>query len=170
MADGRENLIENKIRTAEEAREKGARGGRASGVARRRKKTIRDGIKAMMEEGAPDKVKAAFAKSGFDVDSNYDAIIASIMMGAIKGQPKMVDKVIQMVGEDIWAEARKAEANIAKEKLKIEKQKAELEAEKQRIWAEAVKAQQTAQMEDDGFLEALKGTAKDDWSDTDADH
>ncbi len=167
MANGRENIIPNTIRTTEEARKRGRNGGKASGEARRRKKTIKEGIKAMMEEGAPDKVKAAFLKNGFDIDSNYDAIVASIMMGAIKGNPKMVDKVIQMAGEDIWAEARKAEAEIAKERLKIEKQKAELEAEKQRIWAEAVKAHENAQMEDDGFIEALKGTAKDDWSDAD---
>lgn len=169
MAHGYENVTKNKVTTTEEARKRGSNGGKASGIARRRKKTIREGIKAMMEEGAPDKVKLAFSKNGFDVESNYDAVIASIMMGAIKGQPKMVDKVIQMVGEDIFANARKAEAEIAKEKLKIEKQKAELEAEKQRIWAEAVKAQEAAQMEDDGFLDALKGTAKEDWSGDDED-
>ena len=170
MADGRENLIPHSERSKEEARENGRKGGIASGVARRRNKTIRAGIKAMMQEGTPDKVKAAFAKNGFEVESNYDAIVASIMMGAIKGQPKMVDKVVQMIGEDVWANARKAEAQIAKEKLKIEKQKAELEAEKQRLWAEALKAHESAQMEDDGFLEALKGTAKDDWSDADEDN
>lgn len=144
------------------SQEEAKRGGKASGESRRRKKTIKAGIKAMMEEGAPEKIKAAFAKSGYDVDSNYDAIIASILMGAIKGNPKMVDRVIEMIGED-------AKTEMARQRLKLEKKKAALEAAKQKAVIEAVKAQQAAQMEDDGFLEALKGTASEDWGDEDDD-
>ena len=144
------------------SQEEAKRGGKASGESRRRKKTIKAGIKAMMEEGAPEKIKAAFAKSGYDVDSNYDAIIASILMGAIKGNPKMVDRVIEMIGED-------AKTEMARQRLKLEKKKAALEAAKQKAVIEAVKAQQAAQMEDDGFLEALKGTAVEDWGDEDDD-
>ena len=144
------------------SQEEAKRGGKASGESRRRKKTIKAGIKAMMEEGAPEKIKAAFAKSGYDVDSNYDAIIASILMGAIKGNPKMVDRVIEMIGED-------AKTEMARQRLKLEKKKAALEAAKQKAVIEAVKAQQAAQMEDDGFLEALKGTASEDWGEEDDD-
>ena len=74
----------------------------------------------------------------------------------------MVDRVIEMIGED-------AKTEMARQRLKLEKKKAALEAAKQKAVIEAVKAQQAAQMEDDGFLEALKGTASEDWGEEDDD-
>lgn len=121
----------------------------------------------MMDEQAPDKIKAAFDRNGYDVATHREAITAAILMGAMQGNPKMVDKALELVGEDYRRKAREAEIEIQKERFEIEKAKAELEAEKARVWMEAVKNQQEAEMEDDGFMDALKGTAKEDWGDED---
>lgn len=167
MATSDEKKKRGRLFTAETAAENGRKGGIASGKAKRRKKSIKAGIKAMMEDAAPDQVKAAFSGAGYDVDDNHDAVVAAIIMGAIKGDPRMTEKVIELLGESERDKARKAELKIAKERLKIDQEKAALEAEKQRIWMETLKAQEAAQMEDDGFMEALKGTASEDWSDED---
>lgn len=162
-----QNLIRNEDLTPSQRRENARKAAKASVEARRKKKTIKEGIKAMMNEAAPDKVKAAFSRVGYEVDSNYEAVIAAIMMGAIKGNPRMMDKIIDMLGENEKDKARKAELKIARARLKIEQEREEREAEKQRVWVEAIKARETAQMEDDGFIDALKGTAAQDWSEDD---
>lgn len=167
------NLIDNSKRTPKEVRENASKGGKASGKARREKKAIKEGILAIMNEQAPDGVKKAYRKNGYDVETNTDAVVAAILTGAIKGNPKMVDRVLEVLGEDAKTEARKAEVAIQKERLKIEQEKAELdkeratlENERQKLWLEAVKAQQGQgeELPDDGFLDALNGSALEDWN------
>ena len=153
----------------EEAKKNGSKGGIASGKARRERKTFKKALQLIIDEEAPDKIKKAFAKNGYDVDTNREAVIASILMGAMQGNPKMVDKVMELLGEDYKMKAREAEVKIQKDRLKMDKEKAAIEKQKAEVWMEAVKDQQEAEMEDDGFIEAIKGTTKDDWSDYDVD-
>ena len=162
-----DNLIKNEDLTPSERRESARRAGIASGKARREKKTFRECLKLMMDEQAPDKIRSAFDRNGYDVTTHREAITAAILMGAMQGNPKMVDKAHELMGEDYRKAAREAEIKIQKERFELEKAKADLEAEKARVWMEAVKNQQEAEMEDDGFMDALKGTATEDWTDED---
>ena len=164
---GTENLIPVTMRTKEEARAISVKGGKQSGKARAEKKTFKECLKLMMDEQAPDKIRSAFDRNGYDVTTHREAITAAILMGAMQGNPKMVDKALELLGEDYKKAAREAEIQIQKERFELEKAKADLEAEKAKIWMEAVKSQQEAEMEDDGFLDALKETATEDWNDED---
>ena len=143
----------------------GKKGGKKSGEVRRAKATFRESLKLMMDETAPEKIRAAFDKNGYDVTTHREAITAAILMGAMQGNPKMVDKALELLGEDYKMNARLDEVKIQKERLKMEQNKVAIEEAKAKAWMEAVKNQQEAEMEDDGFMDALKGTAKDDWSD-----
>ena len=162
---GTDNLIPVTKRTKEEAREISRNGGKKSGETRRAQKTFRESLKLMMDETAPEKIRAAFDKNGYDVTTHREAITAAILMGAMQGNPKMVDKALELLGEDYKMNARLDEVKIQQERLKMEQKKVAIEEAKAEAWMEALKNQQEAEMEDDGFMDALKGTAKDDWSD-----
>ena len=162
---GTDNLIPITSRSSEETREMGKKGGKKSGETRRAQKTFRESLKLMMDETAPEKIRAAFDKNGYDVTTHREAITAAILMGAMQGNPKMVDKALELLGEDYKMNARLDEVKIQKERLKMEQNKVAIEEAKAKAWMEALKNQQEAEMEDDGFMDALKGTAKDDWSD-----
>lgn len=162
---GTDNLIPITSRSSEETREMGKKGGKKSGEVRRAKATFRESLKLMMDETAPEKIRAAFDKNGYDVTTHREAITAAILMGAMQGNPKMVDKALELLGEDYKMNARLDEVKIQKERLKMEQNKVAIEEAKAKAWMEALKNQQEAEMEDDGFMDALKGTAKDDWTD-----
>ena len=106
---GTDNLIPGDKRTQEEARENGRKGGKRSGEVRREKKTFKECLKIMMDETAPEKIRAAFDKNGYDVTTHREAITAAILMGAMQGNPKMVDKALELLGEDYRKAAREAE-------------------------------------------------------------
>ena len=162
---GSENLIPGNMRSQEEARENGRKGGIKSGKVRREKSDFKKALRLIIDEEAPEKIKKAFAKNGYDIDTNREAVIAAILMGAMQGNPKMVEKVMELTGEDYKMKARLDEVKIQKKRLKMEQDKVTIEQAKAEAWMEALKNQQEAEMEDDGFMEALKGTAKDDWTD-----
>lgn len=64
MPKGRiENLIPNSARSPEELREQTRRGGQASGVARRRTKTMREALKVLLQMDTSDPDKAAALKA-----------------------------------------------------------------------------------------------------------
>lgn len=83
-----QNLIP--ARTKEEARRRGANGGKKSGEARRRKKLLRD---LMIEFGALEmpegELKASMAQAGLDDDElTYDmALVIGQYQSAVKGNP-----------------------------------------------------------------------------------
>lgn len=164
-----ENLIPNQVRSGEEARERGRKGGIASGKARRRKKEFQERLKAAMEMPADPKVAATLSKTGIDVHDNYDVLVAGMLKGVMKSNPQMVDRVLRQLGYDV--KERRAEELHEIEKLRaaLELEKAQLELERQRLWLEAVKAQQgqLEELPDDGFIEALKGSATEDWDEED---
>lgn len=162
-----DNLIKNSDLTPMERRESARRAGIASGKARREKKTFREALKLMMDETAPEKIRAAFDKNGYDVTTHREAITAAILTGAMQGNPKMVDKALELLGEDYKMNARLDEVKIQQDRLKMEQEKVALEKAKAEAYMEALKNQQEAEMEDDGFMDALKGTAKEDWDDVD---
>ena len=165
MANGHENVIKNKIQSTEEARKRGSNGGKASGEARRRKRDIRERLKAALDLPADPRVATALSHTGVEVNDNLDVIIASIMKGAMKSDPRMIEKVLELTDQSPKEIQRKELAEIEKLKASLEAEKLALENEKQRMWLDAVKGINQPDTPDDGFLEALKGTAGEDWSD-----
>jgi len=162
---GTENLIPLNKRSKEVQREIQEKGRKANKKKAEERKTIKACLKLMIDEGAPEKIRRAFDRNGYDVTTHREAITAAILMGAMKGEPKMVDKALELLGEDYKMNARLDEVKIQKERLKMEQSKVAIEEAKAKAWMEALKNQQEAEMEDDGFMDALKGTAKDDWTD-----
>lgn len=95
------NIISNSDRTPEERREIAAAGGRASGVSRRRKKSLREAAELYLSLPVSDK-KAwnKLARDGVepeDVD-NQMAIIAGLTMRAIKGDSKAAKVIFDLIG------------------------------------------------------------------------
>lgn len=97
---GTENLIPLNKRPKDEQRKIQSQGVKASRKARAEKKTFKECLKLMMDEQAPEKIRAAFDKNGYDVTTHREAITAAILMGAMQGNPKMVDKALELLGED----------------------------------------------------------------------
>lgn len=95
------NIISNSERTPKERREIAAAGGRASGVSRRRKKSLREAAELYLSLPVSDK-KAwnRLARDGVepeDVD-NQMAIIAGLTMRAIKGDSKAAKVIFDLIG------------------------------------------------------------------------
>ena len=99
MAGGNDNLIP--FRSEEEAREKGRKGGIASGEARRRKKTYAElaeiiGCNKVSEENGK-KLKKLGVTNG---DQTNDALaVALIFQGMQRGNPKMTELWLKLRGE-----------------------------------------------------------------------
>lgn len=95
------NIIPNSERTPEERREIAAAGGRASGVSRRRKKSLREAAELYLYLPVSDKrAWNRLARDGVepeDVD-NQMAIIAGLAMKAMKGDSKAAKVLFDLIG------------------------------------------------------------------------
>lgn len=97
-----QNLIPMEKRSPEEAREMGRKGGRASGEARRRKKSLREAAELYLS--LPVANKAAWnklARDGVDPEDvdNQMAIIAGLTIKAVKGDAKAARLLFDLLGE-----------------------------------------------------------------------
>lgn len=96
------NIIPNSERTAEERREIAAAGGRASGEARRRKKSLREAAELYLSLPVADKRKwNKLSEEGVppeDVD-NQMAIIAGLSIKAAKGDAKAAKVLFDLIGD-----------------------------------------------------------------------
>ena len=97
-----QNLIPNSERSPEELREMAANGGRASGEARRRKKSLREAAELYLSLPVSDKrAWNKLAKDGVapeDVD-NQMAIIAGLSIKASKGDAKAAKVLFDLIGD-----------------------------------------------------------------------
>ena len=98
--DGIENLIP--VRTEEEAREKGRKGGIASGKARRekrdRKQRMAELLDLNMQGAGVDKIKKFFGLK--DDLTAYETICLSCLMKAMqKGDANALEKLLKISGE-----------------------------------------------------------------------
>lgn len=97
----KEDLIP--VRSVEEAKEKGRRGGIASGIARRRKKNLRESLKMLMEMKATDKESIeAMKQNNVDVEDMTNATMVglALMNKAKKGNVPAQRLLAEMVGEN----------------------------------------------------------------------
>lgn len=82
-----ENNLNPPIRSAREAREKGQKGGIASGEARRKKKTIRETLEMMLSGQMPDG------------STRRDAIVVALMEKALSGDVRAFEAIRDSIGE-----------------------------------------------------------------------
>lgn len=96
------NLIPNSERTPEERREIATAGGKASGVSRRRKRSLKEAADLFLSLPVTDtRTFNKMAKAGIDADdADYQmAVIIGLTMKAAKGDAKAAKAVFDLLGE-----------------------------------------------------------------------
>ncbi|MDU0931228.1 KGG domain-containing protein [Hungatella sp.] len=148
MAHGHENLIPFNKRSKDEAREYGSKGGKASGESRRRKAAMRDTMNRLLTmqaevEGLSDILRADGG------ESTYEELITMAMIEkALRGDVNAFNAIKATVGQ-----TDKSTTDLEEQNLRMAAQKAKMGVDDE------------DDQEDDGFMEALKGSAEEDWKD-----
>ncbi len=121
-----QNLIPFNERSESEVRELNAKGGKASGEARRRKKDMKQKMKALLELPAAANDREQLEALGVSPDDmdNEMVLVMSMFLSAAQGDTKAFDRVIQILGKDIAHE----ELALKKRELKL-KEKASSEGD-----------------------------------------
>lgn len=122
-----QNLIPNNKRSPSEVRKNGAKGGKASGEARRRKKTMRQMMEILL--ALPANTPADYRlllDLGFDYNdsgnpdiNNLLAVNAALLKGAKNGDVSSIKELRSIIGDDYT----KHKIKLENERLKLEKQK-----------------------------------------------
>lgn len=147
-----ENLIPNSQRTPSELARMRRNGGIKSGETRRKKANLKKTFEMLAQmKIAPDEMSERLKMMGLD-PTGENAIAMAMMLQAMSGDVKAFAQVAKYLGQD---EHIKAQIDETKERTKLVKS--------QREALETKDAPE--QFEDDGFIEALKGTASADWAD-----
>lgn len=138
---------ENLVRLSpSEARENGRKGGKASGEARRRKAAMRDTMNRLLTmkaevEGLSDILRADGG------ESTYEELITMAMIEkAMRGDVKAF-----MAIKDVLGQTSKSDIDLEEQKLRMDAAKVNMGMDGE-------------EQEDDGFLDALKGSVESDWS------
>ena len=148
VAHGHENLIPFNKRSQDEAREYGSKGGKASGESRRRKAAMRDTMNRLLTmqaevEGLSDILRADGG------ESTYEELITMVMIEkALRGDVNAFNAIKATVGQ-----TDKSTTDLEEQNLRMAAQKAKMGVDDE------------DDQEDDGFMEALKGSAEEDWKD-----
>ena len=149
-----ENLKPQSERTKSEQREIATKGGIASGKTRRRKKAMKERLQEALECSVVNpKVKKRMRSVGMDEadSSNWDAVVASIVAGALRGDPRYARLLMELIGET--GEEKRAE--------RADKR----DAKRLRMEMEDHAAAKADDPEDDGFIDALSAKIDNsDWS------
>ena len=117
-----QNLIRPEDLTPSERRESASRAGKASGEARRRKKDMKQKMKALLELPAAVNDREQLQALGVDPDDmdNEMVLVMAMFLGAAGGDVKAFDRVIQILGKDIGHE----ELALRKRELKLKEKAA----------------------------------------------
>lgn len=152
------NLIPVTDRSKEEARALSSKGGKASGATRRRKKSMKDAMNLLLSLPVDEANKAKMERLGIDSNAadNQMLMLISAFQQAVKGNVRAMEFIKDLTGAAAMTE-------LDKKRLKAENTKIALETEKIKIQKEKLIGDDTEDMENDGFLEALNTSAKDDW-------
>ena len=150
-----ENLIPLNKRTKREQREIQSKAGKASGKSRQKKKVVMDLIKEFLKSPATlESAKKFIAKSGINDNTNAAALVASLFMEALAGNVSATKMILEIVGET--AKEKRADKQDKRDKKRLEMEIEEFKAKQYNA---------DEDMEDDGFLEALGSSSKEDWED-----
>ena len=120
------NLIPNSERTPSELREITQKGGKASAESRRRKKDMKQKMKALLELPAAVNDKEQLEALGVDPDDmdNEMVLVMAMFLNAAQGDTKAFDRVMQILGKDMGHE----ELTLKKRELRL-KEKAASESD-----------------------------------------
>ena len=94
------NLVSLADRTTEEQREIATKGGKASGEARRRKRSLREAMETMLALELSEKEINDLAKKGYDAQTQLDALTAAALMSAKRGNSQAFANVMRLLGEE----------------------------------------------------------------------
>lgn len=158
------NLIPLNKRSKSVQREIQEKGRQANKEKWAEKLDARARMKAVLEAAADPRVAAALAKTGIEVEDNMDVLIAGLMKGVIKGDIKAIEKALELSGQSRNAEKKAKKDDIEIRKAEAEAARAEMETELYKLRLEAIKGIGQEDIPDDGFLDALKDKAAEDWS------
>ena len=101
------NLIPNSERTPEERREIATAGGKASGVSRRRKRSLKEAADLYLSLPVSDRrVWNKIARRGVDPEDidNQMAMVIGLTMAATAGDAKAAKVIVDLLGEDSHSE------------------------------------------------------------------
>lgn len=96
--------------------EEQSKGGKASGVARRRKRTVKQAMELVMSLPVSDpKMKAKLKKMGIDMDDadNQTAVAVGLMARAMKGDPKAAALMFEYLDDEHSNSNEQAESHNA---------------------------------------------------------
>lgn len=123
MNKGHENLIPQNKRSKAEQRKIASMGGKASGVAKRQKKTMRECFETLAKQPIPEKIRLSLAKSGQDLPEGttyYEALTFSMMLNGIaKCDTRAISLIMDCMGEKMADQLKKREIE-AQERLQVE--------------------------------------------------
>ncbi len=148
MARGHENLIPNSKRTPDELRRMTSNGGKKSGEVRRRKADFRKTLNALLTAEI-DSPEWSPILEALGLDSTLEsAVNAAMIKEALMGNVKAYEAIAKYSGQS---------------------EKTDVDQEEQNLRMAASKAKMGVdngeEVEDDGFLDALNGSAGTDWED-----
>jgi len=118
--DGTKNLKPQSGRTKDEQKEIARRGGIASGEARRRKKSMKESLEALLAMQTSDKFKQGFKKQGMlagDDMTNEQALLVSMTARAIAGDARMSSLLLDVLGEKQSDRLKKKEIEIKEKQM-----------------------------------------------------
>ena len=148
------NLI---VPSSEEARKNGAKGGIASGKARREKRAMRETLETLLSMPIDNKeaicledIQSLAALKGKNI-TVQEAIMFAQIKKAMKGDTKAAEYIRDTSGNKL----RESPLDLVEQQARIEK----LRAETARIKGEGL----DDEMEDDGFLDALRSEVSKVW-------
>lgn len=149
-----DNLI---VPSSDEARKNGAKGGIASGKARREKKAMKDTLETLLSMPLKDgttndieDIQSLASVNGKNI-TVQEAIMLKQIQKAMKGDTRAAEYIRDTSGNKM----REGLLDYEEQKARIEK----LKAETARIKGEG----NGEEMQDDGFLDALRGKVADIW-------
>lgn len=148
MANER-NLMQYRSSTPNERRENASKAGKASGEARRRKANLRQTMNSILtsEVDIPEWTPILEA---LGLDSTLETVISAAMVReAMNGNVKAY-----MAIKDVLGQTSKSDVDLEEQKLRMDAAKANMGVD-------------DGEQEDDGFLDALKGSVEADWADND---
>lgn len=148
MANERNLIQYNGGLSPSEARENGRKGGKASGEARRKKANFRKTLNALLTAEIDNPEWSPLLKSlGLD-NTLESAVNAAMIKEALMGNVKAYEAIAKYSGQ-----SEKTDVDQEEQNLRMAASKAKMGVDDE------------GEAEDDGFLDALNGSADTDWED-----
>lgn len=167
--DGTPNLIPMDRRTKPEQKRIATAGGKASGEARRRKANFKRTINTLLTVPIDDPTWAPILQS-MGIDPTLEsAVVMAMVMETLKGGlagVKAADWLGKYSGQDTMTKAQKKKAEKEAEKVQAQIEYIKAKTDEAKAKTEGGEAGPDGRT-DDGLIDALTGTAADDWGDGD---